>query len=173
MKKLVKYLGVLSLVLLGLSVATGATAVAQQNQGGNGYYGYYGGSGCYNNSYAGSSYGNSCAGSYYGNSCAGNYYGISPYPRPSSEYCMRWISGRWVPVTVMVPGRWVYRPVWIPGYPITLYRPIPGYWQQTVHPASPDLSVWQTPNGWYGTPSYQGQSGSGYFDNYGVWHPSR
>ena len=171
MKKFVKYLGVLSLVLVGLLVATGATAGVQQNQGGNGYYGYYGGSGCYNNSYAGSSYGNSCAGSYYGNSCAGNYYGISPYPRHSSEYCMRWIPGRWVPVTVMVPGRWVYRPVWVPGYPITLYKPIPGYWQRTVQPTTPDLSVWQTPNGWYGTPS-QGQSG-GYFDSYGVWHSSR
>lgn len=163
--KSMKSLSVVGVVLVGLLVATGASAGVRHDAIGSGAYGYYGG---YQNYGCGSS-SSSCG--------AANYpqpvqQPCMQYPQPTQQYCMQWVQGRWVPVRVMVPGRWEHRPVWIPGYPMTLYRPSPGYWQQTVRPGQPDLSVWQTPNGWNGAPS-QGQANDGYFDNAGVWHPYR
>ena len=162
MKKLLKYFGVLSVVVLCLSVAMAVPAAVEQVNSGGAPYGYYDYSGC------GSNYSGGYPGGY-----SGGYPGIYPYPRPTA-YCVRWIPGQWIPVRVIVPGRWEYRRVWIPSYPTTLYRRVPGYWQpSTYYNGSPDLSVWRTPgNNWYATPYQQGQQGQfgGYFDSYGVWH---
>jgi len=166
MKKLLKYLGMLSVVVLCLSVATIAPAVIGQAKSGTTPYGYYG----YNSYGCSGNYPGNYPGSYPGN-YSGSYPGGYPYPRPTG-YCVRWVPGRWVPVRITIPGRWEYRRVWIPGYPTTLYRPVPGYWQRTNNYTSPDLSVWKTSNGnWYATPYQQGQQGQsgGYFDNNGLW----
>ncbi len=159
MKKIMTYLRVGIVVFLGVMLLTGsALAVTIQGAGGTtnpyGYYNPYGYSG-----------GNS--------SCGGSMpYGITPYPQQPTSYCMRWLPQQWIPVQVMVPGRWETRPVWIPGQQITLYRSVPGYWQRTNMNGTPDVSVYQTPNGWYATP-YQPQASGGFFDSQGVWHASQ
>jgi hypothetical protein len=145
---------------LAVMLMTGpAMAMSAQGIGGTSSpYGYY-----YNPyGYAGSA----------GNCSGYTPYGIAPYPQQPSSYCMYWRPPQWTPVQVMVPGRWETRPVWIPGQQITLYRPIPGYWQRTNVSGTPDVSVYQTPQGWYATP-YQPQTSGGYFDSQGVWRPEK
>ena len=166
MKKRLTYLRVGIVVLLGVVLMTGAaSAVTIQGTGATtSPYGYYNPYGYYssNNGYYGSN-----------SSCGGTMsYGIMPYPQQPSSYCMQWRPPQWIPVQVMIPGRWETRPVWIPAQQITLYRPIPGYWQRTNVNGSPDVSVYWTQNGWYAAP-YQPQGSGGYFDSQGVWHETR
>jgi hypothetical protein len=145
MKTQLRYVGMLSVVMLCALLATGAQATIIQNS-------------------ADSAAANAMVPNYSG--CAGMYGG---YP---TEYCVKWVQGQWVPVQVMMPGRWEYRRVWLPGYPMTLYRQVPGYWQTTnYHNGVPDVSVWKGQNEmWYGMP-YQGQQSQtgGFFDASGVW----
>ena len=161
MKKLIKYIGTLSVMALCLSLmAVPAFALGQTSQT-SPSYGYY------NRGYN----------SYYGG-YNGNYnYGcgaVAPSRYPgSTEYCTKWIPGHWVSVRMMVPGRWVYRPVWIPGYPTSRRRWVPGFWQTTAYNTRPDVYVWGSPSGgWYGMPyqNYQ-TAGGGYFTPNGVWIP--
>ena len=170
MKHTMTYVRVGSVIVLGIMLLTGsALAVTIQGTGGTTQpYGYY-------NPYD-SMYGNT------GSCGAPSPYGITPYPYPQpqpqpqpqmpNQYCMQpqrqmqWRPPQWVPVQVMVPGRWETRPVWIPGQEVTLYRPIPGYWQRTNMDGTPDVSVYRTSTGWQVAP----QTTNGYFDSQGVWH---
>lgn len=155
----VKSLVILSVLFLCLSLSSVPTAAISTTTNANsGYYGYY-------------TPNSSCFGGSYGSGYQGGYQGGYPggYPYPGTEYCVKWIPGRWIPVTVIVPGHWEYRRVWIQRYPMTLYKPVPGYWQRSVN-GVPDVSVWRGQNGgWHGQPYQQGQM-SGYFDASGVWH---
>jgi len=153
MNRTMKYVGILSILLLCVMVTTIASAaIQQQNMTAMQYpsmgYGY---------TYSGYSTGG----------CGMNPQGIMPYPYPT-DYCMHWQQPQLMPVQVMIPGRWEYRPVWVPGYPTTLYYPVPGYWQRTGSNGQPDVMVWPNTNGgWYATP-YQSQAVGG-FNPYGLW----
>jgi hypothetical protein len=143
------YLRIVSLVILGLALTSVASAaVQQQTNMGNTYQ--CGGYACQPNI----GYG------YPPSGC-----GMQQYP---TDFCMHWNPPQWVPVQVMVPGRWEYRPVWVQGYPMTLYRPVPGYWQSSVNGQSA-MPAWQTQNGWNANPYQQSQMGGGYFDANGMW----
>ena len=157
MKNLLNSLKLVSIMLLCLSLPMAAIAAIEKANSGINPYG--------NCSYSMNPYGYANYGGYGG-------YGMSIYPQQPVGYCMRWIPGQWVPVQVMMPGRWEYRRVWVPGYPMTLYQPVPGYWQQTNLNGMPDLSVWSTSSGGlYGMP-YQPQTG-GYFNSQGIWQSSQ
>lgn len=168
MKQIVKYVGMISIVVLCVaSMVVTVSAVGERSMqfvpNGNaaspyGYYNY-----------------NSCNS---GNGLMG--CDASRYPG-STEYSTKWIPGHWMQAQTMVPGRWVYQPMWVPGYPTSQYRWIQGFWQTTGYNTQPDVSVWGAPmmpnNGCYGMqcqgfqqqqPSYQG---GGYFDAQGIWHP--
>lgn len=166
MKNTMTYLRVVSAIFLGIMLVTSsAFAVAIQGTARTttpyGYYNPYG--------YYGSN--SSCGGTMpYGTGTMP--YGITPYPQQPTQFCMQWRPPQWIPVQVMIPGRWEYRQVWIPGHQVTLYRPVPGYWQRTNVDGTPDVSVWWTQNGWYASP-YQSQASGGYFDSQGVWHPQQ
>lgn len=165
MYRTLKYVRILTIVVLLIGTTTAASAAVQmQTAGGYMPYGYP------QTGYP--SYGYPPYGGYQSGGCGSSTYGVYPYPNQyPSSYCMQWNPPRWIPVQVTIPGNWQYRLVWIPASTTTLYRPVPGYWQPyNVNGQQPDLSVWQTQNGWYGTP-YQSQMGTG-FDPYGLWQGS-
>lgn len=152
MNRTMKYVGMLSLLLLCVTVTPLTSAAIQQQSMPPMYQCPYMGYGYQYPGYPSGGYGSSG-------------YGMMPY---SMDYCMHWQQPQWVPVQVMIPGRWEYRLVWIPGYATTLYRWVPGYWQRTSIGGQPDVTVWPNTNGgWYATP-YQSQAGSG-FNPYGLW----
>ncbi len=159
MKKLKTYLGVGTVVFLGVMLLTGSTfaGIVQGSGGTTNPYGYYNPSGFYGGA-------GSCG--------VSAPHGIMPYPQQPTGFCMQWRPQQWVPVQVMVPGRWETRPVWIPGQQVTLYRSMPGYWQRTNMDGTPDVSVYRTQNGWYAGP-YRPQTSGGYFDSQGIWHESQ
>lgn len=163
MKRITNSLKLVSIAILCLCIPVAAMAAIERAASGTSPYGT-------------SPYGTSPYNMYqYGYAPPGQYggysYGVSPYPQQPTAYCVRWVPGQWVPVQVMMPGRWEYRRVWVQGYPMTLYRPVPGYWQRTTPDGTPDLSVWRTSSGgWYGRPYQQNHSG-GYFDAQGMWYP--
>jgi hypothetical protein len=99
------------------------------------------------------------------------YMGHPCYGGQPTEYCVKWVQGQWQPVQAMVPGRWEYRPVWKPGYPVTLYRPIPGYWQVSYPSGMPTMPAMPTCNQTQNSQCGMGQQGyqNGYFDPNGMW----
>jgi hypothetical protein len=174
MKNTMKYLVVISALLLGLALTTGEVLA----QIGTNPYGYSG------NPYGQCGVGG-CVGGMQQPMRAIRVPCQTQYPQRSIGYCIRWVPQRLIPVQVMIPGRWVYRPVWIPARQTTLYQCVPGYWQKLSLNGMPDLSVWRTPNGWQmsscqpsaslyqpSASSYQSSTGDGYFDAAGVWHPA-